>query len=160
MAGPSSAERHGAGGCKLPMSQDDRPEDEEGQEELYAAFAALGGRLTWDELTRLLGSDDYHDAVVRLAKLLLGGNSAAAEEVAQGSFAALQQARSRLGDPEQARVWLCREVLSRSRSVQRDRDVDDGTAPQPASDASGGGQEAIGMGWEAGVHALRALPQR
>jgi RNA polymerase sigma factor (sigma-70 family) len=142
------------------MSQDDRPEDEDGQDELYAAFAALGGRLTWDELTRLLGSDEHYDAVVRLAKLLLGGNRAAAEEVAQASFAAMQQARSRPGDPEQARVWLCREVLSRSRSVQRDRAVDDGTTPQSPADASGGGQEAIDMGREAGVHTLRALPQR
>jgi len=38
------------------MSQDERPEDEEGQDELYAAFEALGGQLTWDELDRLLRS--------------------------------------------------------------------------------------------------------
>ena len=53
----------------MPVSQDERPEEEDVQEELCAAFAALGGRLTWDELTRLLGSDEYYGAVVRLAAL-------------------------------------------------------------------------------------------
>jgi hypothetical protein len=28
------------------MSQDERPDDEEGPDELYAAFEALGGQLT------------------------------------------------------------------------------------------------------------------
>ena len=39
------------------MSEDERPEDEEGRDEL-AAFEALGGQLTWDELARLLGHGD------------------------------------------------------------------------------------------------------
>ena len=161
MAVPSNAERHGAGAAVgLPMSQDERPEEEDGQEELCAAFAALGGRLTWDELTRLLGSDEYYAATVRLAVLLLGGKTTAAEQVVQASFAALQHARSRLSDPGQARIWLCREVVSRSRSVQRHQAVNDGNAPQHAPDASGAGHEAIGVGPEAGLDALRALPVR
>jgi hypothetical protein len=41
------------------MSQDERPEDGEGQDELYAAFEALGGQLTWDELDRQLRSGRY-----------------------------------------------------------------------------------------------------
>jgi RNA polymerase sigma factor (sigma-70 family) len=142
------------------MSQDDRPEADDGQDELCAAFAALGGRLTWDELTRVLGSDEYYDAVVRLAMLLLGGRTAAAGEVVQASFAALRHARNRPGDPAAARVWLCREVLSRSRSVQRRRAVEDGHPPQPESDASGAGQEATSMGQDADVYMLRALPVR
>ena len=39
------------------MSEDERPENEEGRDEL-AAFEALGGQLTWDELARLLGHGD------------------------------------------------------------------------------------------------------
>jgi RNA polymerase sigma factor (sigma-70 family) len=39
------------------VSQDERPEDEERRDEL-AAFDALGGRLTWEELARLLGYRD------------------------------------------------------------------------------------------------------
>jgi DNA-directed RNA polymerase specialized sigma24 family protein len=142
------------------MNQDDRPDEDDSQDELCAAFAALGGRLTWDELTRLLGSDEYYDAVVRLAALLLGGKTPAAVEVVRASFAALRQARSRLGDPEEARVWLCREVVSRSRSVYRRQAADDGHAPQPASDGSGAGLNTVGVGRDAGVYALRALPKR
>jgi hypothetical protein len=37
------------------MSEDERPGDEHGQDELIAAFAALGGRLTGEEFMRLLG---------------------------------------------------------------------------------------------------------
>lgn len=128
---------------------------------MRAAFAALGGRLTWAELTRLLGSQKHYTAAVQLATLLLGGETAAAAEVVQASFAALQHARSRPGDLEQARVWLCREVVSRSRSVRRHRAVSDGNAAQPAPDASSAaGHEAIGIGGEAGALALRALPNR
>jgi DNA-directed RNA polymerase specialized sigma24 family protein len=35
------------------VSQDEQPDDEQ-----YAAFEALGGKLTWDELARLLGYSD------------------------------------------------------------------------------------------------------
>ena len=41
------------------MSQDGRPGEERGEEELIAAFAALGGPLTDAEFMRLLGSDEY-----------------------------------------------------------------------------------------------------
>jgi hypothetical protein len=123
--GTISAEMSGAllpccRGCER-MSRDERPEDEEGQEgqdELYAAFEALGGQLTWDELTRLLGSGEYRPALVGQATLLLGGDAAAADEVVRASFAALREAGSEPGDPRQARAWLYREVVSRARSVR------------------------------------------
>ena len=51
------------------MSEDARPGDEHGQDELIAAFAALGGRLTGKEFMRLLGSAEYYGRVVRLAGL-------------------------------------------------------------------------------------------
>jgi len=40
------------------MTEDERPEDDHGHDELIAAFAALGGRLTGDELRRLVGSGE------------------------------------------------------------------------------------------------------
>jgi hypothetical protein len=52
---------------------------------LCAAFEALGGPLTWDELTQLLGSDQYRPALVQQARLLLGGDGAAAGQVMQAS---------------------------------------------------------------------------
>lgn len=145
------------------MSQDERPEEpeeEDGQEESCAAFAALGGRLTWDELTRLLGSDEHYATVVRLAMLLLGGKTTAAEQVIQASFAALEDARGRLGGPGQARIWLCRDVVSRSRSVKRERAANDGNALRHAAGPPGAGPEVIGESQEAGLGALRALPVR
>jgi hypothetical protein len=98
-------------------------QEEDRQAELYAAFEALGGQLTWDELTRLRGSDEYRPALVGQVMLLLGGDAAAAEEVVQASFAALQDARSELSGPEQARPWLYRAVVSRARSVRRHQGV-------------------------------------
>ena len=53
------------------MSQDERPEEEERQDELYAAFGALGGQLAWDELTRLRGSDECRPALVWQGTLLV-----------------------------------------------------------------------------------------
>jgi hypothetical protein len=73
------------------MSENERPEEERGQDELIAAFAALGGRLTADELMRLLGSEEYYSALVRLATLLLDGDTALAEDVTRDSLAALQR---------------------------------------------------------------------
>ena len=60
------------------MSGDERPGEEHGQDELIAAFAALRGRLTAEELMRLLKAGRYSSALVRLATLLLDGDSAAA----------------------------------------------------------------------------------
>jgi hypothetical protein len=79
---------------RVPVGQ-----EKDRQAELYAAFEALGGQLTWDELTRLLGSDEYRPALVWQVMLLLGGDAAAAEEVVRASFAAFQDARSQLSDP-------------------------------------------------------------
>jgi DNA-directed RNA polymerase specialized sigma24 family protein len=101
------------------MSEDERPGDDEGQEELIAGFAALGGPLTGDELLRLLGSDDeYYGALVRLAALLLDGDAAAAEDVIRDALAALQDAPGRLADPDGARVYLRQAVVNRSRFVR------------------------------------------
>ncbi|HJY68620.1 MAG TPA: hypothetical protein VJ254_17995 [Streptosporangiaceae bacterium] len=87
------------------MSQDERPEDEEGQDE-RAAFEALGGQLTWDEFTRLLGPGKYRATLVEQVKLLLGGDAVAADEVVRASFAALREAWVQPGDPEgAARSW-------------------------------------------------------
>jgi hypothetical protein len=40
------------------MTEDERPGDDHGHHELIAAFAALGGRLTGDELRRLVAHRD------------------------------------------------------------------------------------------------------
>ena len=61
------------------MSEDEWLGDERGLDELIAAFAALGGRLTGDEFMRLLGCGAYHGTLVRLAALLLGGDAVAAK---------------------------------------------------------------------------------
>lgn len=136
-------------------------QEEDWQAELYAAFEALGGQLTWDELTRLLGSDEYRPALVWQVMLLLGGDAAAAEEVVQASFAALQDERSQLSDPAQARLWLYRAVASRARSVRRHQGVSHPGVSQPAADRGGARQAAtVGLAGEAGHHALLALPHR
>jgi hypothetical protein len=89
-ASPEGPEQRAAG--TVPMSEDERPGDEHGQDELIAAFAALGGRLTGEEFMRLLGSAEYYGRIVQLAGLLLAGDTAAADDLARGSLAALQQA--------------------------------------------------------------------
>jgi DNA-directed RNA polymerase specialized sigma24 family protein len=114
------------------MSKDELPGDDEGQDELYGAFAALGGRLTWDEFMRLPGSG----ALVRRAALLLDGDTAAAEDVVQDSFAALQDHHA--GQPH---VRLLRSVVNRSRRYRAAAAV-----PGTAEDA--------------GIRALLALPNR
>ena len=130
-------------------------QEEDRQAELYAAFEALGGQLTWDELTRLLGSDEYRPALVWQVMLLLGGDAAAAEEVVQASFAVLQDARSQLSDPAQARLWLYRAVASRARSVRRHQGVSHRGASQPAADR-GGARQAATVGLARGSRAPRA----
>lgn len=143
------------------MSDDERPGEDPGQDELIAAFAALGGRLTEDELMRLLGSAEYKGSVVRLAALLLAGDAAAAEDVARDSLAALTQAWSRLGHPEEARLYLYRTVVNRARSVRRHRAVGDRKRPPAAPDTPQAGDAAAGdLGQEPWAGALRALPAR
>jgi RNA polymerase sigma factor (sigma-70 family) len=140
----------------MPVGQ-----EEDRQAGLYAAFEALGGQLTWDELTRLLGSEEYRAALVWQVMLLLGGDATAAEEIVRASFAAFQDARSQPSDPEQARLWLYRAVASRARSVRLHQRVSDRNASQPAADMPGARQAAtVGPGGEAGHHALLALPHR
>ena len=144
------------------MGQDERSEDDHGQDELIAAFAALGGRLTEGELIRLLGSDEYYRALARLAALLLDGDSAAAGDVARDSLAAVQDAWPRLGgDPDRACAYLRQAVVNRARSVRRRRAIDGHDPPGAAPDGPGAGQGVIGgLGRDPWVAALRALPVR
>jgi DNA-directed RNA polymerase specialized sigma24 family protein len=151
-------------GLEVSVAEDRGPGDDD-EEELYAAFAALGGPLTGDELRRfsldrllrLLGSAEGRPAVVRQASWLLGGDIAAAEAVVQDSVAAVKDAWSRLGDLAQARLYFWRAVLNRSRSVRRhERDGDHSVAA-----ARGAGHESIDdLGQETGSTALHALPER
>ncbi len=103
MGGAARRARSSPAGAPLYVAreEDERPGDDQGRDELIAAFTALGGPLTGDELMRLLGSYEYYGALVRLAALLLDGDTAA-EDVARDSLAALQHAWSRLGDPAKA----------------------------------------------------------
>jgi DNA-directed RNA polymerase specialized sigma24 family protein len=142
------------------MSEDERPSGDDGQEELIAGFAALGGPLTGDELIRLLGSDEYYGAVVRLATLLLDGDAAAAEDVARDSLAALQRVWNRLGDRGTARVYLYRTVMDRSRSMRRYRAIEGHDTARAAPGAPGPGPAAGSLGPEPSVWALRGLPHR
>lgn len=143
------------------MSEDERPGEERDQDELIAAFAALGGPLTWDEFMRLLGSDDYYGALVRLAALLLDGDTAAAGDIARDSLAAAQHAWSRLGDPEKARVYLHQAVVNRSRSIRRHRATNGHNTSQAAPGAAGAGRAGVGyLDRPLSIAALRALPAR
>jgi len=149
-------------GLEVPVGEDEGPGGED-EEELYAAFAALGGPLTGEELRRfpldrlLLGSARGRPAVVRQASLLVGGDIAAAEAVVQDSVAAVQDASSRLGDLAKARLYFWHAVLGRSRSVRRhERDGDHSVAA-----AQGAGHESVDdLGQETGSRARRALPGR
>jgi DNA-directed RNA polymerase specialized sigma24 family protein len=141
------------------VSEDRRP-GEDGEEDLYAAFAALGGPLSRDELSqvppdtllRLLVSAEG-PALVRLASLLLDGDIAAAEAVVQDSVDALQGAWSRLGDLAKARLYLRQAVVNRSRSLRR--------RARNGEDRRGAGHGTIdGADQETGPSALRALPDR
>ena len=143
------------------MSQDERPGEERGQGELIAAFAALGGPLTDAEFLRLLGSDEYYGAMVRLAGLLLDGDTAAAQVVVRDSLEAVQQAWGRLGDAEGARVYMCRAVVDRSRSVRWHRVTESSDALHAAAGVPGAAHAGIGQqDPEPPVSALCALPCR
>jgi hypothetical protein len=152
---------------RAPVSEGSQP-DEDGPEELYAAFAALGGPLTRDEFMRVPldkiiqfpGSAGTRSALVRLATLLLRGDTAAAEAVVQDSLAALQDAWSRLGDLTKAQLYLLHAVVNQSRSVRRRR-VDDRNLLQPAPDTAGAraglyrGSKASEWSARSEEHALR-----
>jgi hypothetical protein len=68
------------------VSQDDRPGNDHGHDEVIAAFAALGGRVTGDEFLRLLGSSEYYGTLVQLPMRLLDGDTAAVQGVARPSW--------------------------------------------------------------------------
>ena len=143
------------------MSEDERPDKKRGQDELIAAFAALGGPLTDAEFMQLLGSDEYYGIMVQLAVLLLDGDTAAAHAVVRDAFSAVQHAWGRLGDPEEVRAYLCRAVLDRSRSVHFDRAASSRDTPQVVPRAHGAAHAGIGSRHqEPSVSALRALPYR
>ena len=141
------------------MSQDERPGEERGHEELIATFAALGGPLTDAEFMRLLGSDEYCGVMVRLAALLLDGDTVAAHAIVRDSLAAVQAARGRLGDREQARVYMCRAVVDRSRSLHWHRAAQSHDAPHAAPRVPGAAHAGIGYLYPQ-ISALRALPYR
>jgi DNA-directed RNA polymerase specialized sigma24 family protein len=144
------------------MTQDQRPGDEHGQDELIAAFAALGGPLTGDELRRLLRSGKYDGSVVRLATLLLAGDTAAAEQVARDSVAAVQHAWDRLeDDPGRALAYLRREVVNGARAVRRHQATGGDGTSHAGPDPPGAGHAAVRVAdREPWVRALGALPVR
>jgi Sigma-70, region 4 len=143
------------------MSEDERPGEEHGQDELIAAFAALGGRLTAGELMRLLEAGEFSGALVWLATLLLDGDTATAGAIVRDSLAAVQHAWTSPADPGTARVHLCREVMSRTRSVRRHQTAGDCITPPVAADAPGARSAAAGyLDREPWASALRALPVR
>jgi DNA-directed RNA polymerase specialized sigma24 family protein len=93
---------------------------EDDENELAAAFGALGGQLTWDELARLLGSGRYPAGLMRQVTTLVG-DVAAAKQIVQDSFAALLQ-RGPVAEQD-ARVLLYRAILNRARSAWWQGDV-------------------------------------
>jgi DNA-directed RNA polymerase specialized sigma24 family protein len=110
---------------------------------------------------RLLGSDEYYDVMVRLAALLLEGDSVAADAVVRDSLAAVQAARGRLGDREQARVYMCRAVVDRSRSLHWHRGAQSHDAPHAAPRVPGAAHAGVGyLDPNPQISALRALPYR
>lgn len=96
----------------------------------------------WDELAdaprplRAVPTSDEREAalqavfdrewapMVRLASLLLDGDSRRAEEVVQDSLLGLYRAWGRLADPERGAGYLRRSVVNRCRSVHRRRNVE------------------------------------
>jgi hypothetical protein len=143
------------------MSEDERPGEEHGQDELIAAFAALGGRLTAEELMRLLKAGEFPGALVWLATLLLDGDTAAAGAIVRDSLAALQHTWTSPADPSTARVHLCQAVVNSTRSVRRHRAPAGRITPPAASDAPGARTAAVGyLDREPWPSALRALPVR
>ncbi len=143
------------------MSEDERPGEERGQDELIAAFAALGGRLTAEELMRLLKAGQYSGALVRLATVLLDGDTAVAEAIVRDSLAALQHTWTGPADPGTVRVHLCQAVVNRTRSTRRHRAPGGRVTPSAAADAPGARTAAVGyLDREPWASALRALPAR
>ena len=143
------------------MSQDERPGEERDQDELIAAFAALGGPLTDAGFVQLPGPDEYYGVMVRLAALLLDEDLAAARAVVRDSLCAVQNARVRLDDADQARACLRQAVVDRSRSVRWRRTAGSRDAPQAAPGAPGAAGAGTGyLHQEPPVSALGALPYR
>jgi len=138
------------------VSEDERPGEERGQDELITAFAALGGPLTRDEFRRMLGSDECRALAFRLAALLLDGDNDAAGGVARDSLAAMQHAWSHVHDPGKAQAYLCQAVLDRSRSVRLYRAADGPALRQVMSGVPGTGFPARAPR----ILALRGLPDR
>jgi RNA polymerase sigma factor (sigma-70 family) len=97
----------------------------------------------------------HYCGLVRLAALLTGDTSAA-EEIVQDSFAAMHGAWHRLHEPGAALSYLRRSVVSRSRRVS--------PLPVPPSAADHAGADNAGKAGEAEqqavLTAIRALPHR
>jgi hypothetical protein len=82
----------------------------EGQDEIDALFDALGGELSWDELTQMMGAGRCPVTLARQAAFLVGGDSATAEQVVLDSLTSLRQRG--LVAVSEARVLLYRSGLT------------------------------------------------
>jgi RNA polymerase sigma-70 factor (sigma-E family) len=103
---------------------------------------------------------EHYRSLVRLAAFLVG-DVAIAEDVVQDSFVAMHDTWRRLRNNEKALSYLRRSVVSRSRSVLRDRIVTGWQAPVPsASTPSAGPSDPGQLEPAAVVTALRSLPPR
>ena len=122
-------------------------------------LAAAGLEPGADQAVARLYSLHYRP-LVRLAALLVR-DAATAEEVVQDAFAAMREGWQRLVDPEKALAYLRQAVVSRSRSVLRQRTLA-GSDPQqvlPDTPAAEGGAPGL-LEQPAARAALAGLPAR
>jgi len=115
------------------------------------------------------GPDDGLQAVfdrewapmLRLATLLLGGDSRRAEEVVQDALLGLHRAWDRLADPERAAGYLRRSVVNGCRSVHRHGTVEQRHLRLLARDeVAPGDTEHDSAEHDAVVRVMRTLPVR
>ncbi len=99
--------------------------------------------------------------MVRLATLLLGGDSRRAEEVVQDALLGLHRSWDRLQEPERAAGYLRRSVVNGCRSVQRHQRVERRHLRLLArDDVAPGDTQGDSAEHDAVVRVLRALPLR
>ena len=99
--------------------------------------------------------------MVRLATLLLGGDSRRAEEVVQDALLGLHRAWERLADPDHAGGYLRRSVVNGCRSVQRHRGVEErGLRLVAVDEVALDDPEHDSVEHDAVVRVLRGLPVR
>jgi RNA polymerase sigma-70 factor (sigma-E family) len=99
-------------------------------------------------------------SLIRLAALLVR-DVGTAEQVVQDSFVAMHRAWPRLRDSEKALSYLRQSVVTRSRSLLRQRPAVDRNAPKPAPDEPSADYDALALVERpAVIEALRTLPAR